>query len=513
MPAPVWVGLLPLAALLSLSAGLCPPRCVCDDTALQADCSGAQLDSFPISLNPRLRTLLLAKNGILRLDRSMMVSSYKELEHLDLSDNRLESVEPGSFAQQGRLHELRLGNNRLAQLEGSELQGLLQLRVLDLSGNQLQELPAGLLEPVSLLEELNLAENQLQWLPAASVAGAVSLRRLRLADNQLQQLPAAALAQLPQLLSLDLSFNQLRRLRAGELAQTRAGLVQLNLEGNRLEQLEEGAFDGLGQLRRLVLSQTGLRQLEGVLSASLTSLEELYLNRNPLSSLGAAPLRLVPGLRLLSVSSCHLLGSVDADAFSGSSSLEELLLEDNQQLSQLPSGVFLPPPRLRRLSLRGCALTSLPADVYPWRTVRADLSENPWRCDCELRWLAELPANVSTEGAVCSAPAPLRGHPVRELTVGQLGCESRSDAAEMALTIALPCVLASLTLALTAVLVWRSRRRLGKRLDVFGWRTRLSLRPSKPPPPPVGATSTYYYRERFSSGGDGSGRLVPVTEL
>ena len=503
--------LLPLAALVSLSAGLCPPRCVCDDALLVADCTDAELDSFPISLNPRLRSLLLAGNEIRRLDRSMMVSSYKELEYLDLRDNRLESVQLGSFVQQGRLRKLLLGNNQLERLERGTLTGLRQLRVLDLSGNQLQELPAGVLEAVPLLEDLNLADNQLERLSATSVTGAVSLRRLRLAGNRLQRLPAAALKQLPPLETLDISYNQLRRLRGAELARVQGNLAQLNLEGNMLQQLEESNLSGLSQLRRLVLSRTGMVELEGAILSSLTSLEELYLDGNPLTTLRAEPLRQLPQLRLLSVRSCPELSSLHPDTFSYSESLEELVLEDNQQLSTLPSGVFLPPPRLRRLSLRDNALTSLPADAFAWRRLQADLSDNPWRCDCELRWLAELPANASSSGAICATPEPLWGHVVQDLSADQLGCEGQSSGASLALAVILPCVLAALALAVIAVVVWKNRRRLGKRLRALPWRDHLSLQRRKQAPPP--GSATYYYRDTYGPGTDGDGRLVPVTEL
>ncbi|XP_043205622.1 insulin-like growth factor-binding protein complex acid labile subunit [Amphibalanus amphitrite] len=499
--------LLPLAALLSAVAAFCPPRCECDDITLTADCTGAQLDSFPITLNPRLRRLILVDNAIRRLDTSM-VSSYTHLEFLDMRRNGMLSVQANSFERQQRLLELRLGQNQLGQLEEGVFNGLRRLRVLDLSANQLREVPDDALRPLQMLTDLDLSENRLAALSRDALSGAVSLRRLSLASNLLTAVPTEALQQLSQLDDLSLAGNSIERLSAGELGRAAPALTQLSLAGNRIAPLPDGVFDGLSGLRQLNVADIGLDSADEETFAGLDRLEELHLSGNPLSRLGPAPLERLHRLTLLSVRACPGLNTIEPDTFKHNPALATLRLEENPNLTKLPDKLLLFLPLLRSLSLHANSLSSLTESTADWRNLAADLGGNPWRCDCALRWLAELPPEVNISGAICAAPDRLRGSSVRGLSAEDLDCGA-ADSSSMGLVIGLSVGAAVLLLALAVGACYRYRRRLHKMFKVLPWRERVGLKRKQEP---YHRGQTYYCHDMYDPIHPRD-KPIPVTEL
>ena len=499
--------LLPLVALLSPALGFCPARCRCDDTTFTADCTGAQLNSFPITLNPRLRRLILVDNAIRRLDTSM-VSSYRFLEFLDLRRNGMLSVQANSFEQQQRLQELRLGQNQLTELEQGVFRGLRRLRVLDLSNNQLREVPDNVLRPLQMLTELDLSENRLAVLGRDSLAGAVSLRKLSLASNLLTAVPAAALQSLSELDDLSLAGNSIERLSAGELASAAPALTQLSLAGNRLSSLPGGSFRGLSALRRLNVADIGLSAAEYDTFSGLDRLEELHLSGNPLSRLGPAPLERLHRLTLLSARACPGLNTIEPDTFKHNPALATLELEENPSLSELPDKLLLFLPLLRTLSLHANSLTTLTETTADWRHLSADISGNPWRCDCALRWLAELPPSANVSGAICATPDELRGGTVRDMAAEQLDCGA-ADPSSIGLVIGLSVGAAVVVLALAVFTCYRYRRRLHKMFKVLPWRERVGLKRKKEP---YHHGTTYYCHDMYDPIHPRD-KPIPVTEL
>lgn len=60
---------------------------------------------------------------------------------LDLSANRLETIDPAWFGHLSRLQSLHLQNNRIVVIERNSLDNLTSLRILNLSRNRLTKLP------------------------------------------------------------------------------------------------------------------------------------------------------------------------------------------------------------------------------------------------------------------------------------------------------------------------------------------------------------------------------------
>uniref|UniRef100_A0A8C9MF00 Adhesion molecule with Ig like domain 1 n=1 Tax=Serinus canaria TaxID=9135 RepID=A0A8C9MF00_SERCA len=148
-----------LSLLLALSllspwgsaAGSCPPRCVCasnlhNNVTRHNGLAFVSTEAF--AHVPRLRHLDLSSNRLRTLDENLF-SDLGELEVLLLYNNEIATVDRTAFENLGRLRKLYLGQNRIARFplellrEGTRLP---QLALLDLSANRLRAVPAGELQ-------------------------------------------------------------------------------------------------------------------------------------------------------------------------------------------------------------------------------------------------------------------------------------------------------------------------------------------------------------------------------
>lgn len=84
-------------------------KCTC--VHLTANCSHANLDGFPIFLNPLLTELRIDRNRISRIN-SHDISVYRNLHVLDLSDNNIRQVSGESFPPKNQLKVSLTFNSR-----------------------------------------------------------------------------------------------------------------------------------------------------------------------------------------------------------------------------------------------------------------------------------------------------------------------------------------------------------------------------------------------------------------
>ncbi|CAL8383414.1 unnamed protein product [Boreogadus saida] len=127
----------------------------------------------------------------------------------------------------------------------------------------------------------------------------LDVRRLLLSDNGIPRIPADFLVLYSDLVYLDLRNNTLSRIEAGTLS-TASRLVFLDLGSNNLTEIPEGTF---GESRSLIKLRLGNNPHLSAVSEDaflgLTSLRELELERNALSTLRAGALSQLPSLRLV----------------------------------------------------------------------------------------------------------------------------------------------------------------------------------------------------------------------
>jgi len=205
-----------------------------------------------ISHLTKLTTLDLSFNKIRHTD-SLASCPFEHLERLYLSSNKIDVME-GVFHFKS-LKMLELGSNRLRAVP-PEIANLVNLQELWLGKNKIASMA---LPPLPALKHLSLQNNRLEAWDAALFQNASSLTHLYLGHNNLPDLPEE-FALLTKLVEVDLVKNAISHIKPVPELKC---LEDLWLNDNQIEDLTE------------------VRHL-----ASFPALKTVYLERNPMQSLG-----------------------------------------------------------------------------------------------------------------------------------------------------------------------------------------------------------------------------------
>src|SRR5690606_34657529 len=107
----------------------------------------------------------------------------KKLVKLDLSKNRIESIEEGAFSGLHSLKSLDLSQNELTDISSRNWPYLAELENLDLNGNRFGSIYAGFFEGLASLRLLNLERNEdLERVELNAFAGLQKLDTLKLGN-------------------------------------------------------------------------------------------------------------------------------------------------------------------------------------------------------------------------------------------------------------------------------------------------------------------------------------------
>ncbi|KAJ9157391.1 Adenylate cyclase [Pleurostoma richardsiae] len=336
------------------------------------DLSGRNIVTIPISLYskaPEIITLNLSRNLSLDLPRDF-IQSCQNLRDIKYNYNEARKLPP-SFSRASRLTFLDVSNNRLESLEHAELHGL-----------------TGLLK-------LNLANNRLKYLPPYFGAYK-ALRTLNLSSNFLEKFPSF-LCDLESLVDLDMSFNLVSSF--PDTIGSLRNMERFVVTNNRLTGSVPESFKNLQNLRELDVKYNAISSIDAI--SELPKLEILTADHNAISQfigrferlralkLNANPITKfditspVPTLKLLNLSNAQL-ASID-DTFNNVPNLERLILDRNYFVS-LPNQLGnlrrlehfsiannsvgeLPPEigcltELKVLDVRGNNIRKLPMDIW-----------------------------------------------------------------------------------------------------------------------------------------------------
>lgn len=205
------------------------------------------------------------------------------------------------------------------------------------------------------LLELNCTEQGLSTVPPHLPK---DMGILLLSANRLTTVSMATFLPFRQLQDLDLSYNGLVALHTGALLPS---LRELILSHNALEALP--TLQGLPALTLLAVANNSLATLAPTAFLNVQRLQDLDLRGNKLRTL-------------------------PHEVFAGLRELKDLDLSDNL-LEELPKELLQDLENLETLWLSGNRLQTLPTDFFPEGHLfgYVFLTENPWHCDCDLRYL------------------------------------------------------------------------------------------------------------------------------
>mmetsp|Transcript_16957 Transcript_16957/g.27450 ORF Transcript_16957/g.27450 Transcript_16957/m.27450 type:complete len:158 (-) Transcript_16957:1207-1680(-) len=101
----------------------------------------------------------LEQTCVCKLARFLVQNKFYALEHLDISDNKIDLVPAPVFTDLPKLKKLDLSDNLIQTIVG-EVGHLHDLEELDLSNNKIKDLPFDVLENMPSLKRINLKGNE-----------------------------------------------------------------------------------------------------------------------------------------------------------------------------------------------------------------------------------------------------------------------------------------------------------------------------------------------------------------
>lgn len=418
---------------------ICPARCRCNDDALRASCESANLDFFPIQLNPEVHYINLSDNKIADIDFTL--HNYNNLISLDLSSNKIQKLGRGNFEYQRNLKYLNLSNNDVRNLSKDSLKGLRALNELDISFNNLEELHEHTFSDLHSLRVLKLNNNQLIYLEPGLLKTSKFLQRLHLDSNQLEEVPVQAFADVLNLQHLSLSNNLIESVQEDQMPNL-TELRTLLLDGNVIREIHPGALSGLTSLDSLDLSDNNFTAVPTASLAKLSNLTKLRLSGNFINAVPPVAFRGLFHLRFLHLNGLEILKIIDSRAFVDNINLERVWLDDNIALANLPTRLFHGNPHVTHVSIKNNQLTTLEATHFPLDQLKhLRLGGNPLECNCSLLWLWRLEHDqkkfaksgnktdkpqdgllIDSDSIRCAGPEPLKDTLLEETTESQMGC-------------------------------------------------------------------------------------------
>ncbi|XP_062537568.1 chaoptin [Armigeres subalbatus] len=239
-----------------------------------------------------LEELRITRSGLKSI-KNRAFANLRGLKRLDLSENRIDSVEANAFNEIGHtLLSLRISHGfggQLFQIPHESFRQLTTLEALDLSNNKLKTVNENSFHFMENLVSLELHDNQIDTLPKGTFQGDIhcKLKMISLRYNNLKQLSTHSFADLGQLNALYLDDNRIETIEKRAFVNMN-NLKVLNLRGNKLSKISDESFQNLPELEKVDLAYNALTSFDFDYFdqvGSLTSLE-VDVSHNRIMALG-----------------------------------------------------------------------------------------------------------------------------------------------------------------------------------------------------------------------------------
>ncbi|XP_018320005.1 leucine-rich repeat-containing protein 15-like [Agrilus planipennis] len=196
-----------------------------------------------------LQLILIGKriNNLKRGD----IKGFKNLFDIELCNNKIENIEPGTFDILPKLERMNLSENSLTKVENGVFNNL-NIRILDLSWNKISVIEETALNDMPELTSLYLGNNEItKWNPNW-FQRTPKLIRLVFEHNNLNSLPENAFQNIESTRTdnktdmcwLDFSYNQITELHPKTFAGVKYA-EGINFKNNSISDLPPGLFSSL----------------------------------------------------------------------------------------------------------------------------------------------------------------------------------------------------------------------------------------------------------------------------
>lgn len=322
-------------------------------------------------------------------------------EKLDLSWNNFQHV-PDLIGDELKI--LELSNNKIITIDDNNFDKIQFLRELDLSRNKIEAISINAFSELHLLQKLDLTRNKIKIINHNVFSPLPALTHLILSENNLKNAFSENGGDL--FLSLGVTTN----------------LLILELNSCQLEKID--LLLGTG-LEELYLTDNNFSKPIDLAKG----IEKLDLSGNPIKALTVNFLPHLFKLTHLYLRDMPNLGSVDEFSLFGLPKLIELNFEGSRNLTKFDEYAFgenaitnETESILEILNLRGTSLKSLNSTLLNvFQNIKVlNLAGNPILCDCDIEWVQDL--SIQT-GGQCLRPKSLRGTLITDVPKARFECK------------------------------------------------------------------------------------------
>ncbi|KAK5649920.1 hypothetical protein RI129_000949 [Pyrocoelia pectoralis] len=309
-----------------------------------------------------LRMLKLTHNRLTTFNSDVFHGAYN-LELLDLSENLItEFPEPAIKIFEGLRH-LNLSSNLIQSLENNMFTSLVNLYVLDLSRNSIANIVPGTFLGLKQLRTLDISVNSLRTIEDDAFEGLDNLETLRLKDNNILLIPASAVGRLPHLNTLELDYNRVAALSADILKSIADQVTRLVIAKNVVRELPPATFQYFQQLRYLDLTRNLITTLNSDAFVGIeTTLKELHLSQNKISSMSDSPL-ILSKLEVFDISN-NQLSDLPKSTFTLMATLKTLNMSRSGRSIQIPDDLFHTLTEIESIDLSYIGLKSITSNIF-----------------------------------------------------------------------------------------------------------------------------------------------------
>ncbi|KAG5669790.1 hypothetical protein PVAND_000083 [Polypedilum vanderplanki] len=201
---------------------------------------------LPIKISdtfPNLLTIRAEYKSISKI-RKENLKNLNKLRFLDLTGNKIETIEAGSFDDLVELISLGMSNNKIKNLHENLFKNLVKLEELYLQDNQISLFKPKQFENLKNLKFLDLSGNQLDSVHEDIFKDLGNLEKIKFVNCNLKSLPQRIFENLLELKSLDGEKNQLKTL-PENLFINNQKLALIFLKHNKLQRLTYKTFENL----------------------------------------------------------------------------------------------------------------------------------------------------------------------------------------------------------------------------------------------------------------------------
>ncbi|XP_038211120.1 protein artichoke-like [Zerene cesonia] len=307
-----------------------------------------------------LEYLDLSNNNILKVN-GFELNRLQNLININMSYNRLESIESNCFSQALNLNSVDLSNNKIrSDLEYVMFLNNVNLRYLDLENNNITKMQDDVFKH-TILSYVNLKGNNINiTISKSTFAGLVNVTELNFYNQSIMNLEENAFSSMTSLLHLNLSRNRINSIHNSSFSMDNT-LLSLDLSYNNISQIDFLRYS-LQNLTKLFLNNNKLTILASGLFSKQMLLKWLDVSMNKIVIIEPLSLPL-KNLLYLNVSGNSLNGSVKKDTFSPAQYLTVLDIS-NFNLTKIEKQAFVQMPVVVRINMSHNAISDIDPDNF-----------------------------------------------------------------------------------------------------------------------------------------------------